>query len=162
VRLCRPSGALLRRVHPGAIRRNRDPRAVPDPAGARRRDGRQEPIGVRFVTTRPPGAPSSPPGSEEEVIVPTSHRDLLDRPICGVLTPLLPSGQPHSSLMWLDRDGACARVNTTLERWHARNLARDARASLLVVDPDDTSRFVALRGTVELPSEGALEHLDAL
>jgi hypothetical protein len=32
----------------------------------------------------------------------------------------------------------------------------------VVVDPDDTSRFLAIRGTMELQREGALGHLDAL
>ena len=36
------------------------------------------------------------------------------------------------------------------------------RVSLLVVDPDDTARFIQIRGTVELVTDGAVEHLDAL
>lgn len=98
----------------------------------------------------------------EPVVIPTSHRDLLDRPICGVLTTLGPSGQPESSLVWADADGDCARVNTTLERRKGRNLVRDPRLSLLVVDPDNTGRFIQIRGAAELVTEGAVEHLDAL
>ena len=97
-----------------------------------------------------------------DLLLPESHHDLLWRPICGVLTTLLPGGQPHSSLMWVDFDGVSVSVNTTIERCHARNLQRDPRASLLIVDPDDTSRFLAIRGTIELVSEGAVEHLDRL
>jgi PPOX class probable F420-dependent enzyme len=104
-----------------------------------------------------------PSGAESQsTAIPESHRDLLERPICGVLTTLLPSGQPHSSLMWVDFDGVCARVNTTVERRHARNLAQDARVSLLVVDPENTSRFLAIRGGAELQHDGAVEHLDSL
>jgi PPOX class probable F420-dependent enzyme len=103
-----------------------------------------------------------PEAATRDAPIPPTHRDLLERPICAVLTTLMPGGQPHSTLTWVDYDGVCARVNTTLERCHARNLQRDTRASLLVVDPDDTSRFVAIRGTVELVSDGALEHLDSL
>jgi PPOX class probable F420-dependent enzyme len=94
--------------------------------------------------------------------IPSSHLDLFERPICGVLTTLLPTGQPHSSVMWLDFDGSCARINTTVERAHGRNLLRDPRASLLIVDPEDTSRFIAIRGSIELQRENAMEHLDAL
>lgn len=101
----------------------------------------------------------SPAGS---TIVPESHRDLLERPICAVLTTLLPAGQPHSALVWVDFDGDCARFNTTLERQIGRDLVADPRLSLLVVDPDDTSRFLQIRGHVELIHEGAVEHLDAL
>ncbi|HOU42049.1 MAG TPA: PPOX class F420-dependent oxidoreductase [Promineifilum sp.] len=94
--------------------------------------------------------------------IPASHSDLLARPVHAVLTTLMPDGQPQSCLMWCDSDGECARVNTTLERQKGHNLSRDPRATLLLMDPDDTSRFMELRGEMELLTEGALEHLDAL
>jgi PPOX class probable F420-dependent enzyme len=94
--------------------------------------------------------------------IPASHLDLLIRPVCGVLTTIGPHGQPESSLVWVDHDGECARVNTTLERRKGRNLLANASVSLLVVDPDDTARFIQIRGDAELVTEGALEHLDAL
>ena len=98
----------------------------------------------------------------EAVEIPASHRDLLSRPICGVLTTMLPDGQPQSSLVWVDFDGECARVNTTLERQKGRNLQADPKLSLLVVDPDNTGRFIQIRGDAELVTDGALDHLDAL
>jgi PPOX class probable F420-dependent enzyme len=97
-----------------------------------------------------------------DTTLPGSHRDLLERPIVGVLTTMLPDGQPQSSLVWVDHDGACARVNTTLERRKGRCLRDDAHVSLLVVDPDDTSRFLQIRGLAELVTEGAVAHLDEL
>ena len=97
-----------------------------------------------------------------DVPVPDSHLDLLERPIVGVLTTMLPDGQPQSSLVWVDYDGTCARVNTSLERRKGRNLLANPLVSLLVVDPVDTSRFVQVRGEVELVTDGAHAHLDAL
>ncbi len=94
--------------------------------------------------------------------IPASHLDLLNRPICGVLTAMGHDGQPQSSLVWVDFDGECARVNTTLERQKGRNLAANPKVSLLVVDPDDTGRFMQIRGDAELLTDGALDHLDAL
>ena len=94
--------------------------------------------------------------------LPASHHDLLTRPICGVLTTMGSNGQPQSSLVWVDHDGECARVNTTLERQKGRNLLANPKVSLLVVDPADTSRYVQVRGDAELVSEGAVEHLDSL
>jgi PPOX class probable F420-dependent enzyme len=98
----------------------------------------------------------------QAVPIPASHLDLLTRPICGVLTTMGPDGQPQSSLVWADWDGECARVNTTLERRKGQNLLANPRVSLLVVDPDNTSRFVQIRGDAELVRQGAAEHLDAL
>jgi len=96
------------------------------------------------------------------VPLPASHLDLLTRPICGVLTTIGPDGHPQSSLVWVDHDGECARVNTTLERQKGRNLLADPRLSLLVVDPDNTARFIQIRGEAELVADGAIEHLDEL
>ena len=98
----------------------------------------------------------------QTLAIPASHLDLLTRPICGVLTTIGGDGQPQSSLVWVDWDGACARVNTTLERQKGRNLAANPKVSLLVVDTDNTSRYLQLRGDAELVTDGALEHLDAL
>jgi len=94
--------------------------------------------------------------------LPASHADLLTRPVCGVLTTVTEDGQPRSSLVWVDTDGEHALVNTTLERWKGRDLVRDPRLSLLVVDPDDTGRFLQIRGEAELVTDGALRHLDLL
>lgn len=94
--------------------------------------------------------------------IPASHLDLLTRPIHGVLTTMMPDGQPQSSLVWCDFDGECACVNTTLERQKGRNMRRDPRVSLLVVDPEDTGRYLEIRGEAELVPDGALEHLDKI
>ena len=71
-------------------------------------------------------------------------------------------GQPQSSLVWADHDGECACVNTTLDRQKGRNLLANAKVSLLVVDPENTGRFIQVRGDAELVTAGAEEHLDAL
>jgi PPOX class probable F420-dependent enzyme len=98
----------------------------------------------------------------ETLPIPASHLDLLTRPICGVLTTMGSDGQPESSLVWVDVDGACARVNTTLERRKGLNLLANPKVSLLVVDPDNTGRFLQIRGDAEMVIDGALGHLDAL
>lgn len=100
--------------------------------------------------------------SPDHVPIPASHLDLLTRPICGVFTTMGADGQPQSSLVWVDHDRECARINTTLERQKGRNLLANPKVSLLVVDPDDTARFIQIRGDGELVVDGALEHLDAL
>jgi PPOX class probable F420-dependent enzyme len=102
------------------------------------------------------------PAAASDVLVPASHRDLLERPVVGVLTTLGPRGAPESRLVWVDEDGGRVRFNTTRDRRSCRDLERDPRASLLLVDPEDTGRFLQVRGTVELTTAGALDHLDAL
>ncbi len=94
--------------------------------------------------------------------IPASHLDLLTRPIHGVLTTLMPDGQPQSSLVWCDYDGECTCVNTSRERQKGKNMLADPRVSLLIVDPDNTSRYLQIRGEVELVEDCALEHLDRI
>lgn len=107
------------------------------------------------MTARAAMAPATTP-------IPASHLDLLTRPICGVLTTMGADGQPQSSLVWVDHDGVCARVNTTLERQKGRNLRANPKVSMLIVDPENTARFIQIRGDAELRLDGAVEHLDAL
>lgn len=94
--------------------------------------------------------------------IPASHLDLLTRPIHGVLTTLMPDGQPQSSLVWCDYDGECVRVNTTAERRKGCNMRADHRVTLLIVDPDDTTRYIEIRGDVQLIRDEAATHLDEI
>ncbi|MEW6403415.1 MAG: PPOX class F420-dependent oxidoreductase [Chloroflexota bacterium] len=94
--------------------------------------------------------------------IPESHLDLLTRPVHGVLTTLMPDGQPQSSLVWCDYDGECVCVNTSRERQKGKNMELNPKISLLIVDPENTGRFLQIRGDAELVEEGAIEHLDAI
>ncbi len=94
--------------------------------------------------------------------IPDSHLDVLTRPIHGVPTTMMADGQPHSSLVWCDYDGVCARVNTTRQRQKGWNMLVNPKVCLLVVDPEHTARYLEIRGEVELIEEGALDHLDRL
>jgi PPOX class probable F420-dependent enzyme len=95
--------------------------------------------------------------------IPATHLDLLVEPIHGVLTTIMPDGQPQSSMVWTDYDGTCILINTTLERQKGRNMCANPKVALLVVDPNDVSRWIEVRGTVvEIKREGAEAHADKL
>ncbi len=94
--------------------------------------------------------------------IPEDHMDLLTRPVHGVLTTMMADGQPQSSLVWCDFDGECVCVNTSRERQKGRNMMANPKVSLLIVDPENTGRFMQIRGEAELVEEDALEHLDAV
>ena len=95
-------------------------------------------------------------------VIPASHAGLLGAPNCGVFTTLGLDGFPQSSLVWLDSDGNCPLINTTLQRQKGRNLSVSPRASLLVVDAANTARYLQVRGDVEFVFEGAQDQLDEL
>lgn len=96
------------------------------------------------------------------ITIPETHLDLLTRPVHGVLTTMMPDGQPQSSLVWCDFDGEYACVNTTRERQKGRNMQRNPKVTLLIVDPQDTTRFIEIRGDAELVEAEAIAHLDQI
>jgi PPOX class probable F420-dependent enzyme len=90
-------------------------------------------------------------------------RTLVDRPVIASFTTLNADGSPHTTPLWIDRDGDELRVNTAAGRVKARNVDRDPRVSVCLVDPDDPMNVVAVRGTVvEVTTKGADAHIDAL
>ena len=97
------------------------------------------------------------------VPIPVTHRDVLDKPIHGVLSTMMPDGQPQSSIVWTDYDGAYIYINTTLERQKGRNMCSNPKVALLVIDPDNDSRWIEIRGNVvEISRDGAEDHADKL
>jgi PPOX class probable F420-dependent enzyme len=97
------------------------------------------------------------------VTIPDTHRDLFSRPVHGVLTTLMPDGTPQSSVVWVDYDGEWVLINTTLERQKGRNMRANPKVTLLVIDPEDSSRWIEVRGRVhEMTKLGAVVHADQL
>lgn len=95
--------------------------------------------------------------------IPDTHLDLLQTPVHGVLTTIMPDGAPQSSIIWVDYDGEYLLINTTLERQKGRNMRANPKVTLLVIDPNDSSRWIEVRGQVkEITQENAEAHADQL
>ncbi|HWE68545.1 MAG TPA: PPOX class F420-dependent oxidoreductase [Acidimicrobiales bacterium] len=93
----------------------------------------------------------------------TKARDLIARPVLASLATLNPDGSPQITPLWVDRDGDDVVFNTAEGRVKARNLERDARVAVSVIDPDDPYNVIAFRGTViDVTTDGADAHIDAL
>jgi len=113
-------------------------------------------------TDRRPEVPTRRASDGTPASVPASHRDLLTRPLRGALSTLMPDGHPQTQPVWCDLEGDDVVVNTSRERQKGRNLLADPRATILVVEPEDTSRWIEIRGDVHITEDGALEQLDRL
>ena len=87
---------------------------------------------------------------------------LLREPNFATVGTLNPDGSPQLTIVWIDWDGEHVLFNTAAGRAKPRNLQRDRRVSVLVVDREDGYRWVAVRGVAELTAEGADEHIDKL
>lgn len=100
--------------------------------------------------------------AEGGVPLPESHRDLLDRPMLAALTTLLPGGQPQTQPVWFAFDGLRVSINTMRGFRKERNMRRDPRVTLLVVEPGERTHWIEIRARVHLREQGAGEHLDRL
>lgn len=90
-------------------------------------------------------------------------RALIARPVLASLATLNPDGSPQVTPLWVDLDGDDVVFNTARGRRKARNLERDGRVAVTVIDPDDQYNVVAFRGTVtDISTVGADAHIDAL
>ena len=95
--------------------------------------------------------------------IPDDYADLLDGKTFACFGTLSPSGAPHITPVWIDRDGDDLLVNTAAGRQKDRNVQRDARVGVCIVDHDDPYRYLSIEGeVVERTTEGAVEHIDEL
>jgi PPOX class probable F420-dependent enzyme len=87
---------------------------------------------------------------------------LDDNPYVGVVTTLRADGSPHSTIVWVDVEDGKPSFNTASGRAKPKHLEHDPRASLLVVDPNDAHKWVAVSGPVQVTQEGADAQIDKL
>jgi PPOX class probable F420-dependent enzyme len=70
---------------------------------------------------------------------------------------------PEATVIWIETDGTYIYFNTALHRIKARNLLRDNRVAITVVDPAHPYKdALAISGRAEFITEGANEHIEKL
>jgi len=95
--------------------------------------------------------------------IPPSFLDLFKKKAFGHLGTLMPDGSPQVTPVWVDYDGQHVLINTAAERQKDRNLQRDGRVAISIIDPDNAYRYLEVRGTiVERTTQGADAHIDSL
>jgi PPOX class probable F420-dependent enzyme len=75
---------------------------------------------------------------------------LLDGRNYAVLATVNPDGSPQTSAMWVGRDGHDLLFSTVEGRVKHRNMLRDPRVSVTVLDSADPESYVELRGRVSM------------
>jgi PPOX class probable F420-dependent enzyme len=78
--------------------------------------------------------------------------EVLDGPHFAVLATSNADGRPQSSVIFVKRDGDTVVFSTIKGRLKTRNMARDPRVSLLVVDKEK-GRYAEIRGSVEITDD---------
>lgn len=81
-------------------------------------------------------------------------RDLLDAPTYAVRGTVNPDGSPQLTTVWITREGHELLISTTDGRQKPRNVRRDDRVSVMLVNPENPFQCSEVRGRgVVVPDE---------
>jgi PPOX class probable F420-dependent enzyme len=104
--------------------------------------------------------------SKEELVsqvIPDKYRDLFTKRAFASLATLMPDASPQVTPVWCDIEGDLVVVNSAKGRQKDKNIRRDPRVSLAIIDPDNPYRYLEIRGrVVEITEQGADAHIDKM
>jgi PPOX class probable F420-dependent enzyme len=92
------------------------------------------------------------------IALPADVRPLLEAPNYVHLSTLRADGRPRNHVVWVGLEGERVLVCTSDWTWKAKDMRRDPRVALSVIDRDNPYRMAALQGRVveERPDEDCL------
>jgi PPOX class probable F420-dependent enzyme len=95
--------------------------------------------------------------------LPDDLLDLLRKPSPCFVATLMPDGSPQLTQTWVTTDGEHVVINIVDGNQKARNLARDTRVAVNIVDQNNVFRYYAVRGRViDMTTESGQESIDAI
>jgi PPOX class probable F420-dependent enzyme len=95
--------------------------------------------------------------------IPEKFADIFQKKTFAQLATLMADGSPHVAPVWIDYDGQHILVNTAKGRVKDRNMRRDPRVAMDLLDPDNPYRHISIRGrVVDITEKGADEHIDKM
>jgi PPOX class probable F420-dependent enzyme len=97
------------------------------------------------------------------MLIPEESLDFFDKPAIGHIATSMPDGSPHCVPTWVGYDGEHVLTAGACAHRRHRNLERDPRVALTMIDPDDPYRSLLIRGVaVQLDPAGAMPFIDAM
>jgi PPOX class probable F420-dependent enzyme len=97
----------------------------------------------------------------KKIIGPVSK--IIQKNSFAFLATLMKDGSPHVSPVWIDIVDNIILINTAKGRIKQRNVSRDPRVSISLIDDENPYSMVTIRGKViDQTSNGADEHIDKL
>ena len=95
--------------------------------------------------------------------IPEKYRDLFNKRAFASLATLMPDGRPQVTPVWCDVEGDYVVFNSAKGRQKDRNVRRDPRVAMAIVDPDNPYRYLEVRGRIsEITQDGADQLIDKL
>ncbi len=88
---------------------------------------------------------------------------LLEGKNMAAVATLNKDGSPQTTVVWIDTDGKNVMFNTAEGRLKTKNMARDARVSISVINTENPYEQALIQGRViSMTRDGADEHIDAM
>jgi PPOX class probable F420-dependent enzyme len=95
--------------------------------------------------------------------LPDDLLDLLRKPSPCFVATVMPDGSPQLTQTWVTTDGEHVIINIVDGNQKIKNIVRDPRVALNIVDPNEVFRFYAVRGRViSYATEGGAEGIEEL
>jgi PPOX class probable F420-dependent enzyme len=95
--------------------------------------------------------------------LPDSVKRLIEAKSYAHVGTLMGDGSPHVTQTWVDHDGDIVLINTPVGTQKHKNVLRDPRISLDIVDANNLFNQAVIRGRVrEVTFDGAEEHIDKM
>lgn len=95
--------------------------------------------------------------------IPAKFSDLFTKQAFAHLGTLMADGSPQVTPVWCDYDGTHIRINSAKGRVKDKNMRRNKKVALSIMDPDNSYRYLAVQGViVEITEQGADAHIDSL
>ncbi len=88
--------------------------------------------------------------------------DFLRRRQFAHVATINSDGSPQVTALWVDTDGEAVLINTAKGRVKHRNLVRDPRLAISIVDFENPYASLTISGRAEFIDEGAVEHIRSL
>lgn len=85
--------------------------------------------------------------------IPESHVGLLENNQVVMLATNGPKGEPQVTALWFLYEDGKVKMSINESRQKLKNLRRDARASVLFIDPANPYKTLEIRGTVDIESD---------
>ena len=80
--------------------------------------------------------------------LPSTHFDLLERPIMGQLATVDTQARPQINPVWFLYNGKHLLISVKGDTQKLRNMRQNRWVALAVIDPDEPFRYLELRGRV--------------
>ena len=96
--------------------------------------------------------------------IPAAFLDLMNHKLAFAhLATIMPDGTPQVTPVWFDFTDGAVRVNTAHGRTKARNMDKGSAVAMSILDPDNSYRYIQIRGHVRhMTEDGADAHIDSL